>query len=58
MADVKEHIEKIANVLGAANLPQPFKDMMMGWLKNRPSEELYEKLSVLKKYLNEQPDIK
>lgn len=58
MADVKDHIEKIANVLGAANLPQPFKDMMMGWLKNRSSEELYGKLSALKKYLNEQEDIK
>ena len=57
MADVKEHIEKIVDLLVGTSLPPAMRDMVMGWLSSKPSDEISAKLALMKQYLNEQGDI-
>lgn len=57
MADIKEHIEKIVDLLVGTSLPPAMRDMVLGWLGNQPSDEISAKLASMKQYLNEQGDI-
>ncbi len=55
--DAKEHIDKIADLLGGSALPPFLQSLLLTSLENRPVTEIYEKLRLLKQYLNEQDDI-
>jgi len=57
MADIKEHIEKIIDLLVGTSLPPAMRDMVLGWLGNQPSDEISAKLALMKQYLNEQGEI-
>jgi len=57
MAEIKEHIEQIIDLLVGSALPQAMRDMVMGWLGNQPEDEMRAKLASMKKYLNDQADI-
>jgi len=55
--DMQEHIDKIVDILVGSTLQEPMRSMVLNWFKNRPSNEIQEKLSLVKRYLNEQKDI-
>jgi len=57
MAEIKEHIEQIIDLLVGSALPQAMRDMVMGWLSNQPEDEMRAKLASMKQYLNDQADI-
>ncbi|MFC1978893.1 hypothetical protein ACFLVP_02795 [Chloroflexota bacterium] len=57
MADIKEHIEQIIDLLVGSALPQAMRDMVLGWLSGQPADEMLGKLASIKQYLNEQADI-
>ena len=57
MAEIKEHIEQIIDLLVGSALPQAMRDMVMGWLAGQPEDEMRAKLASMKQYLNDQADI-
>ena len=57
MADIKEHIEQIIDLLVGSALPQAMRDMVLGWLSNQPEDDMRSKLATIKTYLNDQGDI-
>jgi hypothetical protein len=57
MADIKEHIEQIIDLLVGSALPQAMRDMVLGWLSGQPEDEMRGKLATIKQYLNNQGDI-
>jgi|TARA_B100002003_G_C14010269_1_gene487424 hypothetical protein len=57
MADIKEHIEQIIDLLVGSALPDAMRGMVLSWLSNQPEDEMRPKLSTIKQYLNDQDDI-
>jgi hypothetical protein len=57
MADIKEHMDKIVDILVGTSLPQAMRDMVLGWLGSQPADQMTQKLSEMKQYLVEQSDI-
>ena len=57
MADIKEHMDKIVDILVGTSLPQAMRDMVLGWLGSQPADQMMQKLSEMKQYLVEQSDI-
>jgi len=57
MADIKEHMEQIVDLLVGSSLPQAMRDMVLNWLTGKPADEMREKLASIKQYLNAQADL-
>ena len=57
MAEIKEHIEQIIDLLVGSALPQAMRDMVLNWLTGQPEDEMRAKLASMKQYLNNQADI-
>jgi hypothetical protein len=57
MAEIKDHIEKIIDLLVGASLPPAMRDMVLGWLGNQPQDDMSSNLATIKQYLNDQDDI-
>ncbi|MBT3363007.1 MAG: hypothetical protein HN929_02755 [Chloroflexi bacterium] len=57
MPEIKDHVEKIIDLLIGSSLPPAMRDMVIGWLGNQPIDDMQGKLSAVKQYLADQTEI-